>query len=1566
MPEDDLRQAGRESAPPSFDFDEEAIATLLDTFVETRTGTQSKRVSRPADPDDAGAHAAQRTVFHHVRRHQALPLVGDSSETRKRRITLLEALSKRAVGSVRARLLTSAAELREQIGDAPGALLRYEEALAADARDVIVLRALRRDAIRRQDWEAAAAALEKEAALELAAPDRAAALRLLATILLYKLHEPAAAEQAASRAAELRGDDLVAWVLIASARLARDEPRRAAEALTSAAKIWPVPSEEAVILSHASDLMEQAHAPAQAKELLQRVLELEPGSLAARLGLVRSARALGELQRAIDELLIAAATASEPVARALVRTAAAAMAATGNREAAMAMLHGATDAPSRWTLAEAAALADDLPRAIEALAARGADDTETICAIDHARRARLAAQTGDRRALAEALREAPGEPGLGPYLQSLDRLCPDPEEQRGRPRWRETVPRDHTGAAARMARADEAARTGDLNTFLGSLRQEHDGLPEPHRPGAFLGMAEAASGSAATERLAALLEAEEAIPANPLLHRALWLIDRDAERNASRWMAEAERAGGKRAAFAYLMASRTTTLQQTRDRACELALERDPETWPALWALEEASLSAEVRARAAREQARLAPQEAAGHRLRASLWTSEPAEAAADALAALERAAPDPLLVEHLAALPGRDTEATGDLLRLAADRLGEPSYLQRAAMAYRRAGLPARAARALREAETALAGDVLTRVQRADAELEASEFARLADSAMQRAKNAEDELEQLGALSAMAEVDRLARCDMQSARLSLQSIAEMRPDHLPTARALEWDALRERDAERIRSSTRRLTETLPPGCPERIARRRLTVELLKTDPDILQADVDRMLRTIDDPLDADPGLARLVLGAAYARNDAALCLRALGTLEGLLQDSLARDAFVLEEAKARQALQQTEIALEGLDGALHHPLALEEKARLLQAAKRWEEAASAFQQAAERARSRPRAASLWREAAVILEERLGDGARATDAWVAAAECDITYPDVYRRLASLYRNHGKNEELESLTQARIDAGADTPTLAALLLERAAQRRARSDLAGMIDALEQCLELDPQHFAALEQLVDAHRLAENWQGAAETLIRIARLKRSREEQAWAFGQLGEIYHEHLGDLERSEAALRRARELEPGHVGTLDRLASVLALEGKARESARLLEELVRRAGTIEQARDYRIRLALAVEHAGQAKQSERMLDALRAGHPTEPDVILALADFYERQGDSAAEAMHLNRAANDLRAAIEARPGDEASWTTLVRVLHRRHGPGPASCAASAAIALGHPASLFEGDVTAHHEALGEPRAPLPASVDAVVAPPALPPTLGRLFLLCEEAFDKILPFDSAAWRLRKPSAEHRTLLEEAGAVAEVLGISEPRLKVTYIAPVACIPISGDPPTLVVGGHLHEMTTPQERVFLFARALKIAAHHLAPALRARQGELDAALLALLQGHDGGRAHGPEGQAIQELRKKLLRAVPRRWRDEVEGLVLELRGHASFSTRSAAFAISQLGDRIALTLTGDVPSAVDALLKMAGHTVPKHDAGRVDAIRETPEAWAIIEFAISDAHFEARAQAGVDL
>ncbi|MBW2376925.1 MAG: hypothetical protein JRF55_13220, partial [Deltaproteobacteria bacterium] len=195
-----------------------------------------------------------------------------------------------------------------------------ERALAADARDVVVLRALRRHAMLNEDWAAATDALEKEAGLGLSVTERGSALKLLARIQLSKLRDPAAAEQAASHAATLQEGDYVARVLAASARLARGDAARAAEALMDAAACWPDADAKAAMLLHAAQLMESAGKLEAAKGAFDRVLELQPGLLAARLGVIRAARGLGDDEAALESLRAIAEHVSPPVAAAVRRT----------------------------------------------------------------------------------------------------------------------------------------------------------------------------------------------------------------------------------------------------------------------------------------------------------------------------------------------------------------------------------------------------------------------------------------------------------------------------------------------------------------------------------------------------------------------------------------------------------------------------------------------------------------------------------------------------------------------------------------------------------------------------------------------------------------------------------------------------------------------------------------------------------------------------------------------------------------------------------------------------------------------------------------------------------------------------------------------------------------------------------------------------------------------------------------------------------------------------------------------------------------------------------------------
>ncbi|MGB5809869.1 MAG: tetratricopeptide repeat protein, partial [Polyangiales bacterium] len=536
--------------PEAFDFDDDSISSLLDTFVSTHTGPQVKHVSHPADPLDAGAQAAQRTVFQHAPREEALPLVGQDAAAKKRRVELLRALAERSAGSARSCLLTGAAELLEQIGAFGDAIEAYREAVASNPRDVVALRAVRRHAMRREDWEDAANCLRQEASLEISDDDRASALTLLAHVHLQRTGDRAAAEQAAREAASLCPKDFVAQLLVATGCLARGDLVGAGAAIADAAPTWNDATGQAVLLQHAGALMEQGGHLADARGLYQQASALDPSSLPARFGLIRAARALGDYADAVRSLR---KTSIDGVHRrvggALDRAAAADMAShLGDPLGAIALLREGDDPASTWTRTEIAAVEGDLAEAIDALEALEAAGTDVGRPIRLARRIRF---LSEQRNATEATEDffADDPYGLERYVRAAQRLRGEEDGSELRlvldamHAAPETIPAD-------MVTADKAALLGDTAASLAALRREFERAKEPLGP--TLAMAELAAELEDGGREVALGEATTRIPHDPILRRALALASCDeVGTSADAWQREGEVSGGVRGAFAH-------------------------------------------------------------------------------------------------------------------------------------------------------------------------------------------------------------------------------------------------------------------------------------------------------------------------------------------------------------------------------------------------------------------------------------------------------------------------------------------------------------------------------------------------------------------------------------------------------------------------------------------------------------------------------------------------------------------------------------------------------------------------------------------------------------------------------------------------------------------------------------------------------------------------------------------------------------------------------------------------------------------------------------------------------
>ncbi len=200
-----------------------------------------------------------------------------------------------------------------------------------------------------------------------------------------------------------------------------------------------------------------------------------------------------------------------------------------------------------------------------------------------------------------------------------------------------------------MLRADEAARKRDGAAFVAALEAELEDAPEQLSPGGTLAVAELAGACGVLERNAALHRAEERVPGDALIGRALLRVDDDPERSALRWTVEGKTSSGARSAFAFTMAARLAQPgSEQADGACEAALAREDDYLPTLWELEDRLGSNAARATSASRQAALNAADRASSLLRASIWTPSRDERAAYANAALDRSSPDPLLVEHI------------------------------------------------------------------------------------------------------------------------------------------------------------------------------------------------------------------------------------------------------------------------------------------------------------------------------------------------------------------------------------------------------------------------------------------------------------------------------------------------------------------------------------------------------------------------------------------------------------------------------------------------------------------------------------------------------------------------------------------------------------------------------------------------------------------------------------------------------------------------------------------------------------------------------------------------------
>ena len=596
------------------------------------------------------------------------------------------------------------------------------------------------------------------------------------------------------------------------------------------------------------------------------------------------------------------------------------------------------------------------------------------------------------------------------------------------------------------------------------------------------------------------------------------------------------------------------------------------------------------------------------------------------------------------------------------------------------------------------------------------------------------------------------------------------------------------------------------------------------------------------------------------------------------------------------------------------------------------------------------------------------DPHRAADAFLAAARAAQGSQDGQTALSYLDEALTQRPDLAPALElrARLRAQAEEPSLALEDLERclalggepanrvplhlaaaALCEEKLRDATGALHHAEAALALAPESAEALARLARLHRVEGRPLAAARALRRLAAIP----------GLPGEVLVEHafslafleaeLGDLEAAVIACQRVLEVEPGHSGALRLQVELSRRRGDPEKLASALEEAARGSRDVILRGDAHLEVArLRAETPGTRGQA---LDHLRSALDLDPDrddVRAVLADLSEESQPALATEQHRRLLSRD--------PSRVASWTALYRLFSRSRSHDGAFLAASVLRWLGGslpgPGAeqlLLEGD----RQSLQAPPVLGAADFDLLRAPGDRGP-LADLVALAGDTVAAVLA-DPGTTRGSPVRADHpfRRVLTD---LARSLGAGEFEL---YAAPLGRLTVEpGSPAAVRVGADLAHRTTLREQRFLLGRiAARLRTRSaLAVAFPAEFADAVGALARLVIPHFTGL-----GRQSDDLDRKLAKAVSRKMRRALEEPARALahqRPPPDAGAWSAAAATT--ADRAGLALCGDVPTALDLLIRDDSGRKPAA-ADRLTALRAHPEARALLAFAASETHLGLR-------
>jgi tetratricopeptide (TPR) repeat protein len=883
---------------------------------------------------------------------------------------------------------------------------------------------------------------------------------------------------------------------------------------------------------------------------------------------------------------------------------------------------------------------------------------------------------------------------------------------------------------------------------------------------------------------------------------------------------------------------------------------------------------------------------------------------------------------------------------------------LLEAALECEREGQADTAAKLALQALEAGAGDLAARcLERC--ELAGASTSSLTDSLMGRARQEDlPAQERREVQERLAELDEVGRKDLASALLWHRSILEQDPQHLPSLRRIEHAYVgMGRDAD-LESIAAELVKTLqgPEVDAHAVVASRIR---LREAP---WTDLADLCKAAGDQPNPSLWALRCVFAQARVRGDDATVSQTAKVLSGMCDNEVESAALLVQAAHAlarmgehEEASQLFQMAIDREPGFVHAHLDLVD---VLERTGEHARAAEELETLARKSSVDEHRAQLWYRAAEIWTEKVEELDRGRRAFEEVSDIDIGYRDVFDRLRVLYTEAGDATELAALLERKLEAITDPDERIEMEVLRGRALADVGEVGGAKRALAAALEANPDHQPALEAFVAVSVKEEDWPGAEQALIRLARLVPEPERQAAIYRQLGTIYLDHIPDLERAEASLREVLKRNPDDAEAQGRLIDVFRETGEAEKAIALCTQLMDQASTPEAKRERTIQLALIHEQLeGDVKKAQDMLDRLYKQAPSVAISLRALAEFHKRQGHDKPLEMLLDRASKDSARALRTGRFSPDLFAILETVAMVRSDEVGAAVARAVV-------DVLEGERDVPLPAFGP--AACSVNLDDILAPEVVDASLRALLKRAGDLLEAAFPMDLKALRATDLPPTSADLQEAIVGAAAGMGIQDLRVLVSPALGPTCVPIQSHPPIIVLGSSMLTTEDTAVRDFLLIRALKIVQTRGCVLSRTAPIDLLPTVAALVKTlAPSFQPSAIDARRFTEALQKLTAVKPASIDPDVEALALEFGGSLDNRASTLNVAVNGWGDRAALLAQGLLTIALKAIAWSGGHPSgpPASGKDRMTWIGRNAEARDLIVFVASESYGDARRRLG---